>query len=90
MMIKYYKFGFGRATDYVDDKIRQGLITREEGIKIVEKYDGVCHDSIINSYCKYVNIDIDEFWKIIYSYTNKNLFDIKKGVLRPVRKFKIG
>ena len=90
MMIKYYKFGFGRATDYVNDKIRMGLISREEGIKVIKKYDGVCDDSIINSYCKYVNIDVDEFWKIIYTYTNKNLFDIKDGVLRPIRKFKIG
>lgn len=90
MMIKYYKYGFGRATDYVNDEIRLGLITREEGIKIVEEYDGVCHDSIINNYCKYVNIDINEFWKILYSYTNKSLFDIKEGFVRPIRKFKIG
>jgi len=89
MMIKYYKFGFGRASDYVNEEIRLGLMSREEGIKIVKKYDGICDDSIIKSYCSYVNIKIDEFWKIVYSYTNKNLFDIKKGVVRPIRKFKI-
>lgn len=89
MMIKYYKFGFGRATDYVNEEIRLGLMSREEGIQIVKEYDGVCDDSIISSYCNYVNIKIDEFWKIVYSFTSMNLFEIKEGVVRPIRKFKI-
>ena len=29
-MIKYYKFGFGRASDRVNEAIRAGEITREE------------------------------------------------------------
>lgn len=89
MMIKYYKFGFGRATDYVNDLIRLGQISRKQAIAIVEEFDGVCHDSIIDSYCKYVGITIMEFWQIVYSYTNKNLFEIRKGSVRPIRKFKI-
>ena len=89
MMIKYYKFGFGRATDYVSEEIRLGLMSREEGIKIVKKYDGICDDSIIKNYCDYVNININEFWEIVYSFTNKDLFEIKKGFDRPIRKFKI-
>jgi N-acetyl sugar amidotransferase len=90
MMIKYYKFGFGRASDIVNESIRLGEISRDEGIEIVKKYDGVCDDSIISSYCSYVGIDIKEFWKIVYSYTNRELFDIKTGIVRPIRKFKIG
>ena len=35
-MIKYYKFGFGRATDYLNLDIRNNLISRERAIKIVE------------------------------------------------------
>ena len=89
MMLKYYKFGFGRASDTVNEQIRLGQITRDEGIKIVEKYDGICHDKIIKSYCDYVKISVDEFWKIANPYVNKNLFDIKPGC-RPLRKFKIG
>lgn len=90
MMIKYYKFGFGRASDIVNESIRLGEISRNDGIEIVKKYDGVCDNSIIASYCSYVGIEITEFWEIVYSYTNRELFDIKKGVLRPIRKFKIG
>ncbi len=89
MMIKYYKFGFGRATDIVNEEIRNEKISRIEGIKIVELYDGICDDKIIIDYCKYVDITIREFWEIVYSYTNRDLFDIKPGVLRPVKKFKV-
>lgn len=90
MMLKYYKFGFGRTTDIVNELIRNGDLLRCEAIKIVEKYDGICHDSIIESYCKYVGISVNEFWDIVYTYTNKELFEIKPGSVRPIRKFKIG
>lgn len=90
MMLKYYKFGFGRASDFVNESIRLGKITREKGIKIIEKYDGICDDKIIEKYCKYVGISSKDFWKIAHSYVNKDLFEITEGNNRPVRKFKIG
>jgi len=37
-MIKYYKFGFGRVSDYVNECIRMDKMTREQGINLVEKY----------------------------------------------------
>ena len=36
---KFIKRGFGRATDFVSQDIRNGLLTREEGFKIAEKED---------------------------------------------------
>ena len=90
MMIKYYKFGFGRTTDIVNESIRLNEITREEGIRLVEHYDGVCDDTIIDSYSKYIDITKEEFWSVVHSYTNKDLFDIIPGTDRPQRKFSIG
>jgi N-acetyl sugar amidotransferase len=89
MMLKYYKFGFGRATDHVNEKIRQKLLSREEAIKIADKYDGVCDDYIIDNFCKYVGITCTEFWNIANNWINQDLFTIQKGK-RPTRKFKIG
>ena len=89
MMLKYYKFGFGRATDHVNEKIRQNLLTRDEGIKIVEQYDGVCDDYIIHDFCKYVGISFSDFWDIANKWINEKLFKINEGA-RPTRKFKIG
>ena len=88
-MIKYYKYGFGRATDYVNEWIRKRRITREEGIKIVEKYDGACSDEYISTFCNFISITEDMFWEIVYKHTNKDLFQIELGK-RPIKKFKVG
>ena len=89
MMIKYYKFGFGRTTDICNERIRKKILTRNEAIKLIKKYDGVCDDSIILRYCDYVNINIVEFWDIVNKYVNQKIFKIKKGE-RPQRKFTVG
>jgi len=89
MMIKYYKFGFGRTTDTCNERIRAGVLTKDQAIDLVEKYDGVCDESIIIRYCNYVDIDVVAFWDIVNSYTNQNLFHIEKGK-RPRKKFIVG
>jgi N-acetyl sugar amidotransferase len=89
MMLKYYKFGFGRTTDDACERIRKKLITRNKGIEIAEKYDGVCDDYIIRNFCKYVGITEIEFWNIANTWVNKNLFEICPGA-RPNKKFTVG
>ena len=88
-MIKFYKYGFGRVSDYVNEEIRLGRITREEGISLVEKYDSSCGDEYIENFCKYIKIDKKEFWAKVKDVTNKKLFyfDAKN---RPKKKFKVG
>ena len=76
-MIKYYKFGFGRATDYVNEEIRLGRMSRAEGISIVSKFDGRCGDHYIKSFCEYIEISVDEFWSQVHENLNKELFDVK-------------
>lgn len=39
--MKYIKFGYGRATDHACRDIRNGIITREQGIEMVRQYDHV-------------------------------------------------
>jgi N-acetyl sugar amidotransferase len=88
-LIKYYKFGFGRVTDYCNEEIRLGRMTREKGISLVETYDGAYDDKYIQDYCDYLGIGVDVFWKKVVEATNPDLFDILDG--RPgKRKFKVG
>jgi len=89
MMIKYYKYGFGRATDICNERIREGVMKRSEAVKIVEKYDGICDDTIISRYCNYVGIEKFDFWETVNQFTNKNIFEILRGE-RPIKKFKVG
>lgn len=88
-MIKYYKFGFGRVTDYANEAIRQGRMTRERGIELVERYDDSCSDEYIGSFCAYIDIPVTEFWKQVHSSVNKDLFRIEEnGSIH--RKYKVG
>jgi N-acetyl sugar amidotransferase len=88
-MIKYYKFGFGRVTDYVNEEIRLKRISREKAIDLVEKYDDSCSDDYIESFCSYIDITTDEFWKKVYESVNQDLFKINKDG-KITRRFKIG
>jgi N-acetyl sugar amidotransferase len=73
-MIKYLKYGFGRITDYANEDIRLKRITREQGIELVKKYDGKCSPKYIQSFCDYIGISVEEFWRIVDEGVNKNLF----------------
>lgn len=89
MMLKYYKFGFGRATDSVNEKIRSGRMSREDATTVVEQYDGLCSDRIIRSFSAYVGISEREFWNIANNWVNTDIFMIREGD-RPIRKFTVG
>jgi N-acetyl sugar amidotransferase len=88
-MIKYLKYGFGRVTDYVNEEIRLGRMSRDHGIDLVEKYDGACSDAYIESFCAYIDISVKTFWEQVHRSLNKELFTIDgKGLIQ--RKFKVG
>lgn len=88
-MIKYLKFGFGRISDYVNEDIRLGRLTRNEAIILCEKYDGSCSPKYIKSFCEYIGITEKQFWDKVDESVNKYLFerDINN---KWVRKFKVG
>lgn len=88
-MIKYFKFGFGKTTDYVNEEIRFGKISRDEGIDLIERYDGKCAEFYIDSFCNYIDLSKNEFWDQIKKNLNKELFGINsKGKI--FKKFKVG
>jgi len=88
-MIKYYKFGFGRVTDYVNEEIRLGRMNRKQAIALVEQHDSACSDEYIKSFCDYIDISVNDFWNKIHASYNPELFTMDKlGNLQ--RKFKVG
>ena len=91
-MIKYYKYGFGRVTDYLNYEIRQGKISRDDAIKLVEKYDGKCDPKYIRSFCKFIDISENEFWDVVSNFVNKKLFTLNnnKKSEKYLPKFKVG
>jgi N-acetyl sugar amidotransferase len=88
-MIKYLKFGFGRVSDYVNEDIRNGRMTREQGIVLNEKYDGKCSDRYIESFCEYIGITLRDFWEQVDKSVNTDLF-IKERLGKYTPKFRVG
>jgi N-acetyl sugar amidotransferase len=88
-MIKYYKFGFGRTTDYVNEEIRLGRMTREQGIPLVERYDHACSPRYVARYCDYLGTSVDAFWRKVRAACDPRLFEIE-GHAVPRPRFRVG
>ena len=82
-LIKYYKFGFGRATEYLNEEIRTGNISRKDAAKIAQKYDGKYSNRIIKEFCDFIEISSTLFWSTVKKNTNKKLFEIKGKKIKP-------
>lgn len=88
-LLKYYKLGFSRATEHANEMIRSGLMTRDEGIALVEEYDEARCDELIHEFCRYIDISIDQFWATARKFAHPTMFDVTKGQ-RPVKRFRVG
>ena len=75
---KFVKFGYGRCSDHASKDIRTGYLTREEGIKLVKKYDHVV-SSDLGYWCKYVNMSEDEFWNIADTFRDPRVWRIENN-----------
>ena len=71
------KFGIGRATYDASQEIRNGKITRDEGIKLVDLYDQEFPSKYFNDFLNYININKNDFFKIINKFRSPHLW-VKK------------
>ncbi len=60
---KFIKRGFGRTTFQASKDVREGLMTREEALKLVEKYDGK-RPNALDNFLKEINMTEEKFNEI--------------------------
>ncbi len=72
----YIKFGIGRATYDASQEIRSGDITREEGVSLVNKYDGEFPNRWSSEIYNYLSIDKNKF-PLAYHFFEKPIFSNK-------------
>ncbi|MCA9802623.1 MAG: N-acetyl sugar amidotransferase [Cyanobacteria bacterium HKST-UBA02] len=72
--LKYVKFGFGRATDHACLDVRNGRITRDEAVNLVNKFDGRYPRIALSDFLEYMDLSQEEFDRIVDSFTNKHVF----------------
>ena len=71
----YIKFGLGRASYDASQEIRNGKITREEGITLVKQYDSEFPNKYFKEFLEYIDVDEKRFHQIIDSFRSPHLWD---------------
>jgi len=79
----YIKHGFSRATSDISIEIRQGRMSRDEGVKLANKIDGQFPIEHLDKYLDYFEMTEPEFWEVIDKHANKDLLVKTSKVERP-------
>lgn len=66
--LAYMKFGIARATSDAAHEIRDGHITREEGVALVKRYDGAFPKKYFQWFLRYLGITEEEFHEVADFY----------------------
>jgi len=77
--LKYPKFGHARATDVACYWIRNGYITREEGVKLVKEHDPELDSKALNDFLNFTGYTDKEFWDIVEKFWNRDIFHKRDG-----------
>ena len=77
MMIK---FGIGRATNDTAQEIRNGDLTRDEGISLVRRFDGEFPDLYLEDCCNYMGITLQTYYDTIEKLRSDHLWQKINGI----------
>ncbi len=72
--LAYIKFGLGRCTSDTAHEIRDEHLTREEGVALINKYDGEFPQKYFQIFLEYCDITEDYFWEVIDSWRSPHLW----------------
>ena len=75
----FIKFGIGRATSDAAQEIRDGHITREEGVALVHRYDGEFPHPHFSVFLDYVDLTENEFWHVVDRFRLPHIWEKKNG-----------
>jgi len=78
--LMFVKFGFGRCTSDASIEIRRGRMTREQGVEVVNKLDGLFPVEYLPAYLSYFDMTENEFWGVIDKFANLDV--LQKSTLR--------
>jgi N-acetyl sugar amidotransferase len=85
--LAYIKFGIGRTTSDAAHEIRDGKITREEGIALIKRFDGEFPQRYFDEFLDYCAISKDQFEEVIDSWRSDHLWtrlDDKWQLINPI------
>lgn len=68
------KFGIGRATYDAAQEVRNGKITREEAVHLVQKYDQEFPSRYYPEFLEYIGLTDAQFWETVDSFRSPHLW----------------
>ena len=77
--LKFVKLGYGRGTDHSCKDIRAGLISRDEGIAHVQRYDHVKPRRDLERWLDYVGLTETEFDRVCDGFRDRRVWRIENG-----------
>lgn len=77
--LAYIKFGIGRATSDTAHEIRDGKITREEGVALVERYDHEFPDRYYKEFLNYCSVSDEEVHQVLDSWRSDHIWKKENG-----------
>lgn len=77
--LMFCKFGIGRATSDAAHEIRDGHLTRDEGVRLVRKYDGEFPRKYFQEFLDYCRITDAQFWAIVDGWRAPHLWERADG-----------
>ena len=72
--LAYIKFGLGRCNSDAAHEIRDGYISREEGVQLVKKFDGEFPSKHFQTFLEYCDISEDYFNQVIDSWRSDHIW----------------
>lgn len=73
------KFGIGRATYDSAQEVRNGDITRDEGIALIKRFDGEFPEQYIKDCCEYMGITLARYHEVIEKFRTPHLWEKNYG-----------
>ena len=70
----YIKFGYGRASHDAAQEIRNKHLSRDEGIKLIKRFDGEYPDKYINDILQYLDISEEKFNKLCDKFRSPHIW----------------
>lgn len=77
--LKFIKLGYGRGTDHSSKDIRSGIMTRDEGIEMVRKYDHIKPRRDLERWLDYVGMSEEEFDSVCDTYRDPRVWRVENG-----------
>ena len=84
----YIKFGVGRTSYDAAQEIRNEKITREEGVNLVNKYDGEFPKKYFKEFLDYIEIDESKFLETIDSFRSPHIWEKKDNKWKLIHQIK--